>query len=769
MTPMTKRRHIISEAATNASGRQLWPRDLRLVGKAGEDERSRDGEHYRSLTLSSVFRCLQTRGQCHVYHTATHDASLGSLSALSTRSYHLPYRRHDLEGYTTHLGLMDAVASPPDLETDRPSASTIEHVPIAMPTSNAGLGKQNSPQQDKSQHQIVQPEVHHTFSSSANAQASPMEVDPEQPSVSTAEFKSTDVLPGAENPSSDREPGSRGALVTSPEPAIREFSNNRAASITADRPVETIVPDVPANEDAMDAVIYDVTESSTVPMPSNPNDEQFSPLHRMAEIALATSPVMSNGTINRGSDYRQDGTMVLPSQQYYQSGSSLFVPPSLSARERYEIDASRALSKTESTPVYPSSYPPSSSHSDPHPFGYRAGSPSHPAMNGKRRSSADDSAGHRYTHSRLQPKNKSPPSFRVVQLRGGVPEGAGEGVSQQQPSTVSKSDLGANGTSPLHGAVYLDQPTSHVHEAWQGNEHASYSDRPHYPHPSYTDPIPHAQIHRYQPPESYSNVTSPVMNHQNMLPPVQTQNRLSLFDLVLAAEASARENEEQQAASTSMQVESTSNGQPSPVMEGQVEASTLASSEKKSKQRKNSKKKTASDSKLPADHPVVPGSMDPPSVPSKNSKRKEKDTSSIDTGIVGHIPLRENSRSISKLLWAEPAVGKAASSADPAMDQTMLYDDDDIMPEETEPVASLGDTEMREQLHPKGKKRQNNGAIKSSANTTNGKSTSAAKGKGKKQADGSVTMDGVEEEEDSQPKKKGKKNVSSSLTLHESR
>lgn len=517
----------------------------------------------------------------------------------------------------------------------------------------------------------------------------------------------------------------------------------------ASRPEDSAMTKATSHEAPMDAVIYDVTESASVTMPDNPNDEQTSPLHRMAEIALATSPIMSSGTINRGNDYRPDGTMVLPSQQYYQSGSSLFVPPSLPTRERYEIDASRALGKTESTPVYPSSYPPSSSHSDPHPFGYRQSSPAHPGMNGKRRSSADDTSGHRYTHSRLQPKNKSPPSFRVVQLRGGVPDGAGEGLPQQQMTTVT-SDAGVNGTSPLHSTAHLDLQPSAPQDAYQGNGQPPHSDRPYRPHPSYTDPIPHAQIHRYQPPESYSTATSPVMIEQSNLPPMPPQNRLSLFDLVLAAEAA--EGQGANGANPNMQT--------SPAAD--VGASEGA--EERSKQRKNSKKKSASDNKLAQD---PTGAMDPPNVPSKSHKKKEKDTSSsnvkAETGIVGHIPLRENSRSISKLLWAEPGQRKTSRRVDLPVDHVDPDEDEDIMPEETEHVSvTYIDADGQDDAPAKGKKRQSNGTVKPFSGTSNGKSASTSKGKGKKKADEPIAMEGIEEEVDTQPKKKGKKNVSAS-------
>lgn len=669
---------------------------------------------------------------------------------------------------------MDAVASPPDLETDRPSAMTMpDQVLAEMAMSNPETSTQNAPRDDQSQDQAEQPIDQISPSLPVDQQSSQMDVDQEPPSLAPADINSNAVPSALENHSGNIDPSSRGVVSASSETAIQEDANPAAGQMTG-QPENIVVPKATPSESAMDAVIYDVTESTTVTMPNNLNDEQTSPLHRMAEIALATSPIMSNGTINRGNDYRPDGTMVLPSQQYYQSGSSLFVPPSLSARERYEIDASRTLGKTESTPVYPSSYPPSSSHSDPHPFGYRHASPSHPGMNGKRRSSADDSTGHRYTHSRLQPKNKSPPSFRVVQLRGGVADGAGEGVPQQQMSTVP-SDSGINGTSPSNTTAYLDQQPSAAHDAWQGNDHVSYSDRPYHPHPSYTDPIPHAQIHRYQLPEPYSNATSPVLNDQGMLPPVQTQNRLSLFDLVLAAEASAaRESEEQKANGSNMDAQPTQESQTSPVTDDHPDAGASGSAEKKSKQRKTSKKKAASDHKLPHDQTSVPGPMDPPSVPSKSHKRKEKDATSsivkVEAGIVGHIPLRENSRSISKLLWAEPGQGKASRRVDLPVDHVELDEEEDIMPEEAEPVSvTYIDADVQEEAQPKGKKRQSNGAVKPATGTANGKSGSASKGKGKKKAEEPLPMDGVEEEIDSQPKKKGKKNVSSASASSGSR
>jgi hypothetical protein len=641
-----------------------------------------------------------------------------------------------------------------------------DQIQVEMATSNPEINAENVPQQNQSQHQAEQPIHQISLSLPVDQRESEMDVDQEPVSLSTADINSNAAPAVSEDHSGNIDASSQDVVLASSETTIQQ-DLNPAAGQMAGLTENSVVPKATPSETAMDAVIYDVTDSTTVTMPNDFNDEQTSPLHRMAEIALATSPIMSNGTINRGNDYRPDGTMVLPSQQYYQSGTSLFVPPSLSARERYEIDASRTLGKTELTTVYPSSYPPSSSNSDPHPFGYRHPSPSHPGMNGKRRSSADDSAGHRYTHSRLQPKNKSPPSFRVVQLRGGVADGAGEGVPQQQMSTVA-SESGVNGTSPSNTTTHLEQQPGAAHDAWQGNDHASYSDRPYFPHPSYTDPIPHAQIHRYQPPEPYSSATSPVMNDQSMLPPVQPQNRLSLFDLVLAAEASAaREDAEQKANGSRM--DASLDVQMSPVTENQPDAGASGSAEKKSKQRKNSKKKAASDHKLPHDLTTAAGHMDPTSVPSKSHKRKEKDAASsdvkVEAGIVGHIPLRENSRSISKLLWAEPGQGKASRRVDLPVDHVELDEEEDIMPEEAEPVSvTYIDADEQEDPQPKGKKRQSNGAVKTSTGTGNGKSGSASKGKGKKKAEEQLPMDDVEEEIDSQPKKKGKKNVSSAST-----
>jgi hypothetical protein len=543
------------------------------------------------------------------------------------------------------------------------------------------------------------------------------------------------------------------AALAYPMPAVPE-NPSVAAMETTPTSQAKVAPTTAATESAMDAVIFDVSETPSVLMPSRPTDEQLSPLHRMAEIALATSPIMANGVINRGNEYRKDGSMVLPSQQYYGTASSLYVPPSRSARERHEFDASRALSHAGSAPVYPSSYPPSSSHSDPHPFGYRSNGMSHSAMTGKRRSSADDSSAHRYTHSRLQPKNKSPPSFQVVQLRSGTSDGSGEGVSHQQSLDFAKSESAPQETSPTTNQAYLEQPSGHnyTHEPWQASDSASYGARPHYPHPSYTDPIPHAQIHTYQPPGSHSNATSPVMNHQHTLPPPQTQNRLSIYDLVAAAEAeSARETEHEQQASIKHELaDDATRSSPLDSQQG----GTSTSAEKKPKQKKASKRKNTID-KSASEQISGAGPMDSPSVPPKNHKRKEKEPA-VDTGIVGHIPLRENSRSISKLLWAEPGA-KASGSGDGAAgadDQMVAEDDEDIMPEDDEPTP----------VEPasKGKKRQSNGAVKQTATT--GKS-GTAKGKGKKKVEEPEMMDGIVEEAESQPKKKGKKNVSDSATV----
>lgn len=650
---------------------------------------------------------------------------------------------------------MDAVASPPKPDTGLHSAASMPDQVSADMSTLIPANIENVEQELQLQQQAEQSTQQRNPSLPVDQEMSQMEVD--QDSFALRE-DITSLAPlttfGATLetlPSNLDE--SRGVPSFATETVTAETPNPDTS-----RPVEMAGPSDTAskptsNEPSMDAVIYDVPEpTTTVTMPNNLTDEQTSPLHRMAEIALATSPIMSNGTINRGNDYRPDGTMVLPSQQYYQSGSSLFAPPTLSARERYEIDASRTLGKSESTPLYPSSYPPSSSHSDPHPFGYRQASPLHPGMNGKRRSSADDSAGHRYTHSRLQPKNKSPPSFRVVQLRGGV-DGAGEGVPQQQMSVPS--DSGMNGTSPSHSAAQLDHQPSAPHDAWQGNEHASHSDRQYHPHPSYTDPIPHAQIHRYQPPETYSTATSPIMNEQSNLPPVQTQNKLSLFDLVLAAEAA---EEQEKGAAMEMQT--------SPTGDDHAEVGPSGGAEKRSKQRKPSKKKSASD-KLSANT----GTADSPSVPPKSHKKKEKDPSSgnvkVEEGIVGHIPLRENSRSISKLLWAEPGQRKTSRRVDLPVDHVDPDEDEDIMPEEEPAPVTYIDADEQEDVVPKGKKRQSNGAVKTSNGTANGKSGSASKAKGKKKVEEVMPMEGVEEEIDSQPKKKGKKNVSSSRAFVE--
>lgn len=526
-----------------------------------------------------------------------------------------------------------------------------------------------------------------------------------------------------------------------PVPAISAVPEQpiTTAKAATSAPPETIdKPNAATSESTLDAVIFDVSEPPPVSLPDVTIEEQLSPLHRMAEIALATSPIMSNGVINRGNDYRKDGSMVLPSQQYYATASSLYVPPSRSARERLEIDASRALSHADSAPVYPSSYPPSGSKSDPHPFGYRSNPLSSATSNGKRRSSADDSSAHRYTHSRLQPKNKSPPTFQVVQLRSGTSDGSGEGASHQQSLDFAKSESAPQEPSPPIGHAYLNQSSEHhlAHESWQTSELASYAPRPQHPHPSYTDPIPHAQIRAYQLPGSDSNVTSPVISHHNILPQPQTQNRLSLHDLVAAAEASQRETEHEQQASIKQESANDVNSRP-PIDNQQAEATAIA--EKKTKQKKSSKKKNAD--KAANEQLNSPSSLDPP--PPKNSKRKERDPQA-DTGIVGHIPLRENSRSISKLLWAEP--GAKTSSRLDGDDSAVQEDDEDIMPEESVPSpGSRMDTEPAS----KGKKRQSNGAVKP---------VGTLKGKGKKKDEPAV-LDEAMDEVESQPKKKGRKNV----------
>lgn len=638
---------------------------------------------------------------------------------------------------------MEAAAATPvlkEMEQILPSATVDSSLTsqTIMPKTDGGAGEVEHQPNAEALHQPRAIDQQQASSESVDQPTSQMDVDQDVSSTIEAGITADVVAQAA---------------LAYPVPAVPEIPPVAAMQTTPTLPETIVAPTTAAPESAMDAVIFDVSETPSVLMPSRPTDEQLSPLHRMAEIALATSPIMSNGVINRGNEYRKDGSMVLPSQQYYGTASSLYVPPSRSARERHEYDASRALSHAGSASVYPSSYPPSSSHSDPHPFGYRSNGMSHPAMTGKRRSSADDSSAHRYTHSRLQPKNKSPPSFQVVQLRSGTSDGSGEGVSHQQSLDFAKSESAPQETSPTTNQAYLEQPSSHnfSHESWQGSESAAYAARHQYPHPSYTDPIPHAQIHTYQPPGSHSNATSPVMNHQHTLPPPQTQNRLSIYDLVAAAEAeSARETEHEQQASIKHELAHEANHSP-PVDSQQPSAST--STEKKPKQKKASKRKNTID-KSANDQVPGSGSVDSPSVPPKNHKRKEKEPAA-DTGIVGHIPLRENSRSISKLLWAEPGAKALGNGDGPAGadDQMIPEDDEDIMPEDDEPAAT--------DLASKGKKRQSNGALKPTATT--GKS-GTAKGKGKKKVEEPEIMEGIVEEAESQPKKKGKKNVSDSAT-----
>lgn len=642
---------------------------------------------------------------------------------------------------------MEAAATTPDsTESGMAASSSTGDKGMAaqpsMPAMSEGAGHSEQPPQRGT---LQQPSSIHTqpaVSSDVNDQTDRMDVDEFDSSAWTTSI-TTDAV--AQSAQADPAP----AIPAVPEqPATTAMAAKSTPPETIDKPITA------ASESTMDAVIFDVSGVPSVPMPNATTDEQLSPLHRMAEIALATSPIMLNGVINRGHDYRKDGSMVLPSQQYYGTALSLYVPPSRSARGQHEIDASRALSHADSAPVYPSSYPPSGSKSDPHPFGYRSTPLSSSTANGKRRSSADDSSAHRYTHSRLQPKNKSPPSFQVVQLRSGTSDGSGEGASHQQSLDFAKSGLAPQEISPSTGHSHLEQSSGRhfSQDPWQTSEFARHAARPHHPHPSYTDPIPHAQLHAYQPPGSHSNVTSPVMNHHNILPQPQTQNRLSLHDLVAAAEASQRESEHEQLAS--IKQESANDVNSSPPVDNQ-QASTSAIVEKKTKQKKSSKKKNAD--KSANEQANVSGSMDTP--PPKNSKRKERDPQA-DTGIVGHIPLRENSRSISKLLWAEP--GAKASEKLDGDDPAIQEDDEDIMPEES--VPSPG-SRMNTEPASKGKKRQSNGAVKPAATMFNGKSAGTAKGKGKKK-DEPADIDEAMDEVESQPKKKGRKNVSRANVLH---
>lgn len=638
---------------------------------------------------------------------------------------------------------MEAAAARPDLaENGLPAPSTTLDSIMAsesiIPAVDAAASEVEQQPQTETIPQIVTTDQHLASSQGAEQQTNQMDVDQDMPSVMATGI-TADVV--AE------------AALAYPVPTIPEQPVVAAMETTSTSP-DVVAPRTGHTDTAMDAVIFDVSETPSVSVPNGLTDEQLSPLHRMAEIALATSPIMSNGVINRGNDYRKDGSMVLPSQQYYGTASSLYVPQSRSARERHEIDASRALSHTESAPLYPSSYPPSGSNSDPHPFGYRSNPMSHSNASGKRRSSADDSSAHRYTHSRLQPKNKSPPSFQVVQLRSGASDGSGEGASHQQSLDFTKSESAPQETSPTAAQAYLEQPSGHnlSHDPWQSSD-TSYGSRSHHPHPSYTDPIPHAQIHTYQPPGSHSIATSPIMSQHNMLPPPQTQNRLSLHDLVAAAEASARETEHEQQASIKHEPIQDSNS--SPPMDS-LQQGVGTSAEKKPRQKKTSKKKTADNSS--SEQVTASGHVDPSSAAPKNSKRKEKEPL-IDTGIVGHIPLRENSRSISKLLWAEPGAksSRRVDDVPEGIDQTIPEDDEDIMPEESEPSPG---SRMDVEPASKGKKRQSNGAVKPAASASNGKSTTAAKGKGKKKVEEPAPIDETLEDAELQPKKKGKKNVS---------
>lgn len=542
-------------------------------------------------------------------------------------------------------------------------------------------------------------------------------------------------------------------------------------------------------EETMDAIIYDVSEP-LVPPPSAPSsitaviqEEHLSPLHRMAEIALATSPNMQHarpgayaGNGNASSSEKREVAeeFVLPSQQYYQSGAALLLPSSTTPATQQQ-ESSHVTSVTEDQP--------------------------------EGDVDAEDPLNHRYKHFKLQPKNKSPPSFRVVQLKSGPvtssvsgTTGANAGdedVATHAVGSATQEARDGSTTSPVPiQHTYIDQHVPPpVSAPGDNNDHLAEVRNP-----PYTDPIPHAHLQPYPPHSqteeghrtshpgptggSWSATTSPVISHShpqsysayrghahggmgNALqpPPHQQQNRLSIFDLVAAAEASERESEvfqqqQQQQQQVSMEVDAnaTFDDQHRSEMDGagiidepmehgiEVNAEDLMDGDvprsEKKQSTSNRKKNTVAGSKKKAGAAAI----------TTNPTTTTAVTDAAgDTGIIGHIPLRENSRSISKLLWAENGA-PAAETQDNGVSVNS-----DVKAEQVEVVSAPA----------KGKKRQSNGALKNvgGEGDTTVASSSSARSKGKKKTDRSPEEavdddEGAAVAETSQPKKKGRKNVS---------
>ncbi|KAJ9118190.1 hypothetical protein QFC22_004094 [Naganishia vaughanmartiniae] len=555
-------------------------------------------------------------------------------------------------------------------------------------------------------------------------------------------------------------------------------------------PRTSVSPHQPASieqpcEETMDAIIYDVSEP-LVPPPSSATttikqEEHLSPLHRMAEIALATSPNMRHsrpgaftGSGNASSSEKRESAeeFVLPSQQYYQSGAALLLPSSTAPATQHEDSHANAVAEDQ------------------------------PDAEGD----AEDPLNHRYTHFKLQPKNKSPPSFRVVQLKnapssssvGGTGSNpADEDVASYAVATSTHEARNGSTTSPVPAQhTYIDQ---HIPPFVSAHGDSNQEHVPEARNPPFTDPIPHAHLHPYPPHSqseegqgtgqqgpatgSWSAATSPVMSHShpqayqayqshahgglgNGLQPQQhQQNRLSIFDLVAAAEATERESavfqQQQQQQQEVRGVDATAkfDDQRDVEMNGtgtadiQMEHGNEVNVEgimnvdvphTDKKQSTSNRKKTAS---AGGKKKTGPSAATTTTIPTSTTAIAD------DTGIIGHIPLRENSRSISKLLWAENGAPAAETQDDGGSASV------DVKAEQVEAVP----------VPTKGKKRQSNGALKSLGGEGDAQlaSSSSARSKGKKKTD-RVPEEVVEDEEGgavaetSQPKKKGRKNESSS-------